>query len=138
MQQLVWGVEVTIGTRLSIEFGDEILMPEHRQSHGAWHLLLQDCHWRIEDTKSILVGSDDDDLVARVEGLRFGKVNDIQLLPPTNDLEIVFDDNLRLNTFLTHSTVSPGSMQWYLFCPNDVVWIAEGGGELVRKNRHES
>lgn len=138
LHQPVWGVTITIGTRLSIEFGDEKLEPGHRQSHGTWHLLLMNCYWRIEDNKSIRIGSDDDDLMDRIAGLHFGKVNSIKFLPPTNDLEIIFDNNLRLITFLTHSMVTPESKQWYLFCPDDIVLIAEGAGNLIRKNRHES
>lgn len=138
LHQNVWGVEIAIGTRLSMEFGNEILEPGHRQTHGRWHLLLMDCYWRIEDGKSILVGSDDDDLMIRIGRLHFGNVNSIRLLPPTNDLEIIFDENLRLITFLTYSTVSPASKQWYLFCPHDIVLVAEGAGNLTCKNSYES
>jgi hypothetical protein len=138
IQQPVWGVEITIGTRLSMEFGDEMPRePKHGQPHGRWHLLLLNCHWRIEDSKSVLVGSDDDDLMERIPRLHFGKVSKIQLSQPTNDLEIVFDEGLRLVTFLTYSLISSESRQWYLFCPDDVVWIVEGGGSVICKNRYE-
>ncbi|HUY80998.1 MAG TPA: hypothetical protein VMU92_04675 [Acidobacteriaceae bacterium] len=138
LHQRVWGVEIAIGTRLSMEFGDEVLMPGHRRPHGKWHLLLMDCYWRIEDGSSIVVGSDDSDLMVGIQGLDLGKVNKIQLLPPTSDLQIVFENNLRLITFLTHSRVTPNSRQWYLYCPDDFVWSAEGGGRVICKNRYES
>jgi hypothetical protein len=138
LQQPVWGTAITIGTRLSIEFGDEISMPGHRHSHGTWHLLLMDCYWRIEDDRSILIGSDDDDLAVRIADLHLGKVNNVQFLPPANDLEIIFDNNFRLITFSTHSRITPESKQWYLFCPGDIVLVSEGAGNLVSKNRHES
>jgi len=139
IQQPVWGVEITIGTRLSMEFGEEMpRKPKHRHSHGRWHLLFLNCHWRVEDRKSILVGSDDDDLGDRIAKLQFGKVTKVQLSQPTNDLEIVFDENLRLTTFLTYSSISSESRQWYLFCPDDVVCVAEGGGELVLKSSHDT
>jgi len=137
LNQPVWGVTITIGTRLSIEFGSEKLKTGHRQSHGSWHLLLMDCYWRIEDDKSVHVGSDDADLVSPIQGLYFGKVNGIRFLSPANDLEIIFDNNLRLITFLTHSRVTPESKQWYLFFPDDTVLVAEGAGNLTRKNIHE-
>jgi hypothetical protein len=133
-----WGIELTIGTRLSMEFGTEVLMPKHKRAHGEWHLLFQNCHWRVQNIESVLVGSDDDDILAAIQDIRFGKVKAIYLMQPSNDLEIHFDDGLRLVTFLSYSRNVPDSTQWYLFCPDDHVLIAEGGGSIIRKNRNES
>lgn len=138
LEKVPWGVEVVIGTRLSMEFGMEVVRPKHKQAHGEWHLLFQNCHWRIENIEGVLVGSDDAELPSAIQSVKFGKVKSIHLAPPSNDLEISFEDNLRLTTFLTHSKSSPESKQWYLFYPDDSVLIAEGGGRLIRKNRNES
>ncbi len=131
-----WGVELTIGTRLSMEFGREVLMPKHNQAHGEWHLLFQNCHWRLENMESVLVGSDDDDLRVTIQNVKFGRVKNIGLKPPSNDLEIDFDNGLRLTTFLTYSRSCSDSKQWYLYGPDGSVLVAEGGGSLIRQNRN--
>ncbi len=133
-----WGIEVTIGTRLSMEFGVEMLRPKHKQAHGEWHLLFQDCHWRIENAESVLVGSDDENLATAIRGVNFDKIINIRLVPPSRDLEIIFENGLRLTTFLTFSNTCSESKQWYLFCPDESVLIAEGGGDLSLKDRNGS
>jgi hypothetical protein len=138
INRVPWGVEIVIGTRLSMEFGRDVLTPSHKQAHGEWHLLFQNCHWRVENTASILIGSDDDDLPSAIHSVQFGTVKGIRLIPPSNDLQIDFDGGLRLNTFLTHSRSGREPTQWYLYCPDETVLIAEGGGTLIRKNRNES
>lgn len=133
-----WGIEVTIGTRLSMEFGTEMLRPKHKQAHGEWHLLFQNCHWRVENAESVVVGSDDDDLSAAIGRVKFARITSIRLVPPSNDLEIHFENGLRLTTYLSYSKSSSESKQWYLFCPDESVLVAEGGGHLTCKDRNES
>jgi hypothetical protein len=122
-----------------LEVGQPLPKGSRRNTRGEWHFLVEMCHWRLATKESMLVGSEDnqeliDDVFKRVD---LGSIEKMTAPAPFHDLCLQFSSNITLRTFTTSAAATDGWIQWRLFCPDDNVWIVDGGGHLVNMNAHE-
>jgi hypothetical protein len=112
-----WGAALGHGSFVTIEFGDPV--PAVGKVHGAWHLWVYDCAWRIEIGAELVAGSADeredlDKAVPRINGralLGF-------VLRESVDARLRFEGDLVLSLF-PHS--SRDTDHWMLFTPEHKV-----------------
>jgi hypothetical protein len=132
-----WGLTRTHGSMFFLELGRPHPRPGEKKVHGQWHFLFQMCHWRFEDTESLVVGSDDSSEVIdeKFARLQLDSIHTIETVSPSNDLRIAFGSGVCIRTFCTSSSTDE-STQWELFDPNDNVWISDATGRLVAKSAH--
>jgi hypothetical protein len=134
-----WGLTRTHGSMFFLEIGHPKLRPGERKEHGEWHFLFQMCHWRFENKNAVLIGSDDspEAIDDRFRKLEPQLVDHAEIIPPSNDLRIVFSSGVCVMTFGTCSQASDGETQWQLYDPSDTVWISDTTGRIVVREANE-
>lgn len=133
-----WGLTRTHGSMFFLEIGKPLPRKGEKKVHGEWHFLVEVCHWRIESTSSLLVGSDDPQALIdkTFSGAELGSIMEVQVTLPAHDLQIVFSSGLRLTTFGTSTAAKDEWTQWQLYSPDDNVWVANASGELMQTNAY--
>jgi hypothetical protein len=121
-----------------LELGEPLPRRGEKKVHGEWHILVEVCHWRIENSGSVLVGSDDSQelIDTMFFGLEVGSVVEAEVSSPAHDLRIVFSSGVTLTTFGTSARGKNEWTQWQLYGPDDNVWVANASGELMRVNAY--
>ena len=124
-----WGVNLGVGSFLTMEFGKPKTKPSEGTAHGEWHLWLYMCMWRIETQDKVLVGSEDDREAIRttLERTTFDSIHEIKVALPSLDLSIEFNSGIKVLTF---SCSIKGDEQWMLFTPDGKVLTVYGGGQM--------
>jgi hypothetical protein len=129
--QRAWGTALGVGSFLTLEFGDvRAARPaagsraEGRQ-HGAWHMWLYCCAWRIDGPASMIVASEDarEYIAAKVGAVDGATVvrADIQ---QGCTLRLEFDTGLVLTSFAIFSS---GYEHWFVYLPDGTVITAGPG-----------
>lgn len=134
-----WGLTRTHGSMFFLEIGNPKLRAGEKKQHGEWHFLFQMCHWRFQDANTVLVGSDDspDAIDDKFRKLQLQSFDHAEIVPPSNDLRIVFSSGVCVMTFSTCSPASDGETQWQLYDPSDTVWISDTTGRIVARDANE-
>ncbi len=138
-----WGAALGIGSFLTLEFGDPLpTLPSARtanrkspRQHGAWHLWLYCCAWRIDEPAGIVAASEDarDGLLAAVGRLDGATVVAVNIDSQGCALQIEFDAGLTLTTFAIFSTEYE---HWFAYLPDGMVVTAGPGFSFsVEKSR---
>jgi len=134
-----WGLQRTYGSMFFLEIGIPLSRPNGKKLHGEWHFLVEMCHWRIQSQEAVIVGSEDDPILIdeTFSRLDLGVVEKVSALAPSHDLSLLFSSGLTLMTFTTSASATDHWTQWQVFCPDDDVWIVDGGGHLLRQKADE-
>jgi len=134
-----WGLVRTHGSMFFLEIGRPLPKGNRKNVRGEWHFLIEMCHWRLATREAILVGSEDDQgLIDHVfKEANLGTLDKATTSTPTHDLHLLFSSGVTLSTFTTSASATDQWTQWRLFCPDDNVWVVNGGGHLASVNAHE-
>jgi hypothetical protein len=134
----VWGLVRTHGSMFFLEVGEQLPQEGRRNVRGEWHFLIEMCHWRFSTEKIVLVGSEDDqELIDRVfKDISLGTLDRVTTSAPCHDLLLEFSSGATLSTFTTSASATDQWTQWRLFCPDDNVWVVDGGGHLASMNAY--
>ena len=134
-----WGLVRTHGSMFFLEIGKPLPQKSRRNVRGEWHFLVEMCHWRLATREAIIVGSEDDkELIDRVfNEVNLGTLDKASTSTPSHDLHLLFSSGVTLSTFTTSASATDQWTQWRLFCPDDKVWVVNGGGHLASMNAHE-
>jgi hypothetical protein len=121
-----------VGSMFFLELGAPISRAGQLRSHGEWHFLVESCHWRFESPESVLVGSEDEPsfIDATFNSLKLGFVENADVLPPSQDLQINFTCGIKFKTFTTSAQATDQWTQWVLSGPDDFAWVSDGGGQV--------
>lgn len=123
--QAAWGCRLGHGSFVTLEFGDP--QPSTgKVIHGAWHVWVYGCAWRIERDHEVVAGSDDErdvmDAAAKaLDGLR---LEDIAIDAPGLDATWTFSGDYRLRLF--PMSASQGE-HWMVYLPDRQVLSAGPG-----------
>jgi hypothetical protein len=127
-----WGLNRSHGSMFFLEIGEPIKRVGQVKSHGQWHFLVEECHWRFEKQGAVLVGSEDDQVFidSVFESIELGSLIRSELLHPSNDLQIDFSNGIRFRTFSTSAKATDQWNQWIFFGPEGYSWVSDGGGNI--------
>jgi hypothetical protein len=121
-----------------LELGKILPRPGEKKSHGEWHFLVELCEWRLDNGKTIIVGSNDDQdfIDDRFKQMDLGVVEHADASPPMYDLTVAFSSGTTLKTFATSAAYAiEEDTQWLLFGPDENVWVVRAGGRHAFVNR---
>lgn len=132
-----WGSKLGHGSFVTLEFG----APQPATSgaiHGAWHLWVYGCAWRIERDKEVLAGSDDERevMAPAIEALNGLVLQEITVDAPALDALWTFSNGYRLRLFPMSARQGE---HWMLYLPDGNVlsigpgssWSVEPAGGVV-------
>lgn len=129
-----WGITGGEGTGsvIGIDIGEKIvrkkplkneyLSKDQKAYQGEYDLFVE-CSWRIDSTEEVICGSKDaiDNLDAMVKGLNRlvgQKIVSVEASIPAYDLEICFDNDLKLKIFCDETNESEGNDNYTIGTPN--------------------
>lgn len=117
------------GFTIFLEFG-ELSYDEGRNNPQGEYSLMLDCTWRIEKSRSILVGSFSTDtrLKNNLKKLIGHRATGVELFGVLPEITVTLDSNLRVVSFATYET----QPDWTLFLP-DRSWIHCRNGWLTQE-----
>ena len=111
------GTKLGQGSCLTLELGEPVTPGEER---GRYHLWTQLAVWRIEDSSTVLAGSEDDrdELARKVTVLEGRRLGSITVEHPSLSTRFEFEGGLVLVTF---SVYSVDGEHWMLSRPDGTV-----------------
>lgn len=136
------------GSHVSIDFGEKLgrnkplsnpNIPEiSRKYYGEFSIYIEECAWRLESIETIICGSlspnDNNGIIINGLNRLVGKkVEDVNIIRPALDLEIIFEDSLKLILFCNTLTIEDGD-NYTLFFP-ERVYSVQGYGVLDMQER---
>lgn len=121
-----WGCRLGHGSFVTLEFGE----PQPATGdvvHGAWHLWVYGCAWRVERGDELLAGSDDDrDAMATAAHALDGlELEDVTVHAPGLDATWRFSGGCCLRLF---SMSALQGEHWLVYLPDGQVLSAGPGG----------
>ena len=123
-----WSVQLGVGSFLLFDFGQTV-QASAGVTRGEWCLWLYCTPWRIRTETRLLLGSEDtrEKIAAEIKQLENKTVVRCDLIKPTLDLVITFENGLRLETFSFDNT---DAEHWKLFAPDSMILVAGPGFNL--------
>jgi hypothetical protein len=134
--QSPWGVQLGVGSFLTMEFGKPEANGSGGLAHGEWHLWFYLCGWRIENENRVITGSEDERsrIETELKNLALGSIEKINLVRPSLDLIIHLSAGTKVLTFSTSS--ARNGVEWMLFTPdgNCLTVYGDGSYEYTRSD----
>ena len=125
------------GSFITMEFG-KTLMIKNEEPRGEWYFWIQVCAWRLNKNNKPLCASSDSErrfIEETLAKLNNKKLLQVSVLNDNFDLEMLFENNLRLLLF-SHTTQE--YEHWMLYTPDSHVFIAGPGNKWSYELEHQS
>jgi len=124
-----WGAQLGVGSFITIEFGDS--QPPSSMGeppHGAWHLWVYCCAWRLETQEEVVAASEDPrpKLEVAVQRLNDRTLRAVEVQRPALETTFIFEDGLILRLF---PIFSEDFEHWMLYDPTGNVLTVGPGTE---------
>lgn len=129
--QRAWGAALGHGSFLTVDFGEARSVSRSRRlperQHGAWHVWLYCCAWRLDGPSGMIVASEDprEHIAAAVSALNGLVVEEASIADAGGcALQLCFENGTKLTTF---SICSQEYEHWFVYLPGRMVITAGPG-----------
>lgn len=118
--QKVWGVELGVGTFVTMEFGAPLQDDPRLPPRGEWHLWTYYCAWQIECDGEVLAASEDPRDLLEQTLREFNELTllGLEITRPTLVTELRFERGMILRLF---PVCTMDNNAWMLYDPTDYV-----------------